>query len=56
MMMEDVEHPLAVADLDPEPLAGVLVRDRHDDPIVALTPEQPDIGPVGGAVVERWNA
>jgi hypothetical protein len=35
-----------------EALAGVLVGDGHDDWVVALTPEQPDVGPVIGAVVE----
>jgi hypothetical protein len=51
-VVEDVERSLAITNLDPEALAGVLVYDGHDRSIVALTPEQPHVDPADRAVVE----
>src|SRR5918999_6577158 len=51
-VMEDVERSLAGTNLDPEALAGLLVGDSHEDLIVALAPQQPDVEPIVAAMVE----
>jgi hypothetical protein len=50
-MVEDVEGLLAVANLDREPIAGLVVRDGHQHRVVVLAPEQPHVDHVARAVI-----
>src|SRR4051812_7735714 len=51
-MLEHVDRALAVADLDGERVAGLGVRDGHEDAAVALGPQEADLDAVADAVVE----
>jgi FixJ family two-component response regulator len=50
-MVEDVEGLLAVANLDREPITGLVVRDGHQHRVVVLAPEQPHVDHVARAVI-----
>src|SRR4051812_2942095 len=50
--MEDVEHPLVVADLELEAAPRSAVFHHDDHAVVALAPEQPDVEAVVRAAVE----
>jgi hypothetical protein len=51
-VVEDVQRPLVLADLDREALAGLLVGDHDEGLVVPLAPEEPDVEPIVGAVIE----
>jgi len=47
-----IEKPFTVADIDRELVAGLVVRDGHDDLVVGLAPEEPHVDAVACTVVE----
>ena len=51
-VMEDVVRTLALAKLDREAVARLVVGHRHDHLVVVLAPEQPDVDAVVRAVVK----
>ena len=51
-VVEHVQGTLAVADLDRELIAGLVVGDGHEHLVVVLAPEQPHVDAVVRAVVE----